>query len=172
MDLARQVAEMLDGGPALWLAPGPRIQLPPSVGAVVATSGSTGSPRRVVLPRDALLAAARAAASRLGQLTWHLALPEGYVAGLMVHVRARLAGGVPRQAGADLAGLLPTGDGDAISVVPTQLYRALRDPHLVRTLAAMDAVLVGGAGLAPRLREQADAAGVRIIETYGMSETC
>lgn len=34
------------------------------------------------------------------------------------------------------------------------------------------AVLVGGAALAPALRTQAQSAGINVVETYGMTETC
>src|SRR5699024_7985998 len=39
-------------------------------------------------------------------------------------------------------------------------------------LPRFDAVLVGGAPLADGVRARAEAAGIRIVETYGMSETC
>jgi len=39
-------------------------------------------------------------------------------------------------------------------------------------LQTFDAVLVGGAAAPPALVEQARAAGVRVVTTYGMSETC
>lgn len=164
---------MLDGGPALWLAPGPAREVGPDVGAVVATSGSTGGAKRVVLSRAALLAAAEASQERLGApLTWHLTLAPHYVAGLMVLVRSLAAGREPVLAATDLSDLRATGEGDALSIVPTQLHRALASAPLMAELVRFDAILVGGAALAPALRERADAAGLRVIETYGMSETC
>jgi O-succinylbenzoic acid--CoA ligase len=42
----------------------------------------------------------------------------------------------------------------------------------VEALRGFDAVLVGGAAVAAPLREQAAAAGVQVVGTYGMSETC
>jgi O-succinylbenzoic acid--CoA ligase len=126
----------------------------------------------VVLRRDALVAAARAAEERLGfAATWHLALDPRYVAGLMVLVRGLLGDGVA-EAGPDLATLRPREGRNAVSLVATQLYRALTSPGTTRALAAFDAVLVGGAALAPGLRARAEAVGIRVIETYGMSETC
>lgn len=166
------VQRMLEGGPALWFDDSPRPDLPPRIGAVVATSGTTGSRRLVALGRDALVAAADAAHRVAGDLTWHLALPSHYVAGLMVQVRSLRAGRPVPDAGSDLAALTPTGDGDAISLVPTQLHRALGDPDLVRRLAAFDLVLIGGAPLGPDLRFRAETAGIRVVESYGMSETC
>ena len=58
------------------------------------------------------------------------------------------------------------------SLVPTQLRRALDDEQLRGALARLDAVLIGGAAADAQLLEQAKAAGIRVITTYGMSETC
>ena len=166
------VSRMLDGGPALWLADGPAPRLPRGVGAVVQTSGTTGSARRVVLSRDALRAAAGAARERVGgDLTWHLALPGRYVAGLMVQVRSAAAGRGTPVVPTDLEGLAPTGDGDAISLVPTQLHRALGDAAVTQRLRAFDLILLGGAPLGAGLRERAGDAGLAVVESYGMSET-
>ncbi|MCC2592124.1 AMP-binding protein [Tessaracoccus sp. OS52] len=171
--VARAVAKMLDGGQPVWLAPGAAPELPDGVGAVVATSGSTGAPRLVVLSRSALTAAAEASQARLGvPLTWHLTLAPHYVAGLMVLVRSLVAGRPPRFGTTDLSDVVATGEGDALSIVPTQLHRALGSPELTARLAGFDAILVGGAALSSGLRERALGAGLRIIETYGMSETC
>ena len=166
------VSRMLDGGPALWLADGPAPRLPRGVGAVVQTSGTTGSARRVVLSREALRAAARAARERVGgDLTWHLALPGRYVAGLMVQVRSAVAGRRAPVVPTDLEGLAPTGDGDAISLVPTQLHRALGDAAVTQRLRAFDLILLGGAPLGAGLRERAGDAGLAVVESDGMSET-
>ena len=170
--MSAEVSRMLDGGPALWLADGPRPRLPRDVGAVVQTSGTTGTARRVVLSREALRAAARAARERVGgDLTWHLALPGRYVAGLMVQVRSAVAGRRAPVVPTDLEGLAPTGDGDAISLVPTQLHRALGDAAVTQRLRAFDLILLGGAPLGAGLRERARDAGLAVVESYGMSET-
>ena len=170
--MSAEVSRMLDGGPALWLADGPRPRLPRDVGAVVQTSSTTGTARRVVLSREALRAAARAARERVGgDLTWHLALPGRYVAGLMVQVRSAVAGRRAPVVPTDLEGLAPTGDGDAISLVPTQLHRALGDAAVTQRLRAFDLILLGGAPLGAGLRERAGDAGLAVVESYGMSET-
>ena len=166
------IERMLDGGAALWGDDSSRPELPAHLGAVVATSGTTGSRRLVALSRAALVAAAEAASHRAGELTWHLALPQRYVAGLMVAVRSLVARRAVPEAHPDLSQLQATGDGDAISLVPTQLHRALADPALTRRLAAFDLVLVGGAALDEELRARAEAAGIAVVESYGMSETC
>lgn len=58
------------------------------------------------------------------------------------------------------------------SLVPTQLRRALDDAQLRGALARLDAVLIGGAAAEAQLLEQAKAAGIKVVTTYGMSETC
>jgi o-succinylbenzoate---CoA ligase len=57
-------------------------------------------------------------------------------------------------------------------VVAVQLARGLADPALRAALARLDAVLLGGGPPPAGLVEQARAAGVPVVTTYGMSETC
>lgn len=83
------------------------------------------------------------------------------------------AGGVGREA----EGALAADDSGRVcpvytSLVPTQLRRALDDEQLRGALARLDAVLIGGAAADAQLLEQAKAAGIRVVTTYGMSETC
>ncbi len=168
------VADMLAGGPCLYLE-GALLPSTPDAGAgaIVSTSGSTGAGKRVVLSRSALLAAASGSRAAVGtDLTWHLVLPSHYVAGLMVMVRSLAVGRQPVLASPDLSDLRASGDGDAVSIVGTQLYRALRNPEATRALGQFDLVLVGGAALSQDLRERAADAGIALRETYGMSETC
>ena len=145
----------------------------PDAALIVATSGSTGRPKGVVLSRAALAASASATHERLGGPgTWHCALPTTYVAGVMTLVRAHFAGTEPVFVASDLSDLLAGVQRNYLSLVPTQLHRALDDPGLVDRLAAFDAVLLGGAAIAPELRGRAEASGITIVATYGMSETC
>jgi O-succinylbenzoic acid--CoA ligase len=62
---------------------------------------------------------------------------------------------------------------DYTAIVPTQLFRALNgDQRLLSHLKSAKAVLVGGAALSQSLRNQAELAGIKVITTYGMTETC
>ncbi len=139
----------------------------------VHTSGSTGEPKRVLLPRAAMRASADAAHARLGGAgQWLLALPPTYVAGLQVLFRSVRAGTSPVLAGDDLAeaaGQMGAGR-RYLSLVPTQLVRVLEEG--AEPLHRFHAVLVGGARLDPVLRARAEDAGVCVVATYGMSETC
>lgn len=143
---------------------------------LVATSGSTGTPKGVLLSRGALWAAARATHGRLGGPGgWVCALPTHYVAGAMTLVRSHVAGRPVRFARSDLTDLPPRDGRTYLSLVPTQLHRALAPgapPGVVDTLASYDAVVVGGAALAPDDLARARALGLRVVRTYGMSETC
>jgi O-succinylbenzoic acid--CoA ligase len=59
------------------------------------------------------------------------------------------------------------------ALVPTQLTRLLAaGGEPLAALAGFDAVLVGGAATPAPLAERARAAGVRVVTTYGMTETC
>jgi len=151
---------------AAWLAvddPGP---------AVIATSGSSGRPKQVVLSRAAVLASASASAARLGGTgRWLLALPSSYVAGLNVVVRSLVAGHRPVVLGDRTPVDVPL-SGGVVSVVPTQLHRWLDSPADREALASFECVLVGGGPVDAALRARARGAGVRLVATYGMAETC
>jgi O-succinylbenzoic acid--CoA ligase len=137
----------------------------------VETSGSTGTPKRVLLSRSAMRASADATHARLGGPgQWLLNLPPAYVAGLQVLFRSVRAGTEPVvQAGSfEDAAAAMTGPRRYVSLVPTQLLRLLDGD----ALPGFDTVLVGGARLDPALRARALGAGVRVVATYGTSETC
>jgi O-succinylbenzoic acid--CoA ligase len=137
---------------------------------VIETSGSTGRAKRVVLSRDAMRASALATQERLGGPgQWVLNLPPTYVAGVQVLYRSVVAGTEPLFE--DQVDCLPPGRA-YISLVPTQLYRALEDGFDTRDLTRYDAVLVGGGPLSPEVRAEAERCGIRVVQTYGMSETC
>jgi O-succinylbenzoic acid--CoA ligase len=108
-----------------------------------------------------------------------LALPVTHVAGLTVLVRSLVArtrpevvdlyGGFGVEAFAAATARLAPGVRHYTSLVPTQLRRLI-DAGV--DLTTYDGVLVGGAALSPDLRDRALAAGVPVVTTYGMSETC
>ncbi len=141
---------------------------------VIETSGSTGTPKQVQLSRDALRASALATHERLGGPgRWVLNLPPSYVAGVQVLYRCVVAGVEPVITEGTV-GPAPAGRA-YVSLVPTQLVRLLSplaEDSQVELLTGYDAVLVGGGPLAPRVKAQALAAGIRVVGTYGMSETC
>ena len=195
--LLEDLPRALNGaGPALVLHAAGRRHLPAAsaltqghddphdpTAVAVATSGSGGRPRTVLLPASALLTSAGASHDRLGGPgRWLLALPAYHVAGVNVLVRSLVSRTSPVML--DLAtGFVPehftaacrelTGSRRYTALVPTQLVRLLDagGPALA-ALAGLDAVLVGGAATAPVLLDRARAAGVNVVTSYGMSETC
>jgi O-succinylbenzoic acid--CoA ligase len=141
---------------------------------VIETSGSTGRPKRVLLSRDAMRASALATQQRLGGPgQWVLNLPPTYVAGVQVLYRSVVAGTDPIAFRDSFAATRPRVHGRAfVSLVPTQLVRLLADPEETAALEDFEAVLVGGGPLRREVREEAESRGVRVVQTYGMSETC
>jgi o-succinylbenzoate---CoA ligase len=168
-------------GPGEPLRPGEDDEHDPTVVAV-ATSGSSGAPKGVLLAASALLASASATHDRLGGPgRWLLALPAQHFAGVQVLVRSLVTGTDPgvldlsggfTPAGFAAAASALTGVRRYTALVPTQLVRLLgAGGDGLRELARFDAVLVGGAGTPPPVLERAAAAGVRVVTTYGASET-
>jgi O-succinylbenzoic acid--CoA ligase len=129
---------------------------------VVATSGTTGSPRGVVLTHEAVAASARATSSRLGVTsddTWLACLPLSHVGGLSVVTRALL--GKSRLVvhdGFDAAAVEAAAKDGAtlVSLVPTALQRV--DSSLFRR------IVVGGS-------RPPDVLPDNVVTTYGMTET-
>ncbi|WP_417234683.1 AMP-binding protein [Arthrobacter sp.] len=191
--LSALAAALNEEGPAVEVLPGEspgshRLHqagdAPEGSAAVVRTSGSTGTPKRTVLPIDSLAASSMATAERLGaEGQWLLALPVHYVAGLAVLTRSLYAGTRPwamdlearftPEAFTAAAGEL-TDRVRITSLVPTQLARLLEDPaeQAIAALRRFDAILLGGGATSEPLRAAARTHGLKIIRTYGMSETC
>ena len=135
----------------------------PGDALVVATSGSTGEPKGVVLTHEALAAASAAVSGRLdvdpATDHWLACLPLAHVGGLGVVIRALHTGTpltlVARPDTATFAGALAAG-ATLTAVVPTVLTRV--------DTAGFRRVLVGGA---------APPAGLpaNVVTTWGMTET-
>ncbi|MGI9029511.1 MAG: class I adenylate-forming enzyme family protein [Ilumatobacteraceae bacterium] len=126
---------------------------------VVATSGSSGEPKGVVLTHDAVAASARASNDRLAvghSDRWLACLPLSHVGGLSVVTRAVLSGTpLTVHAGFDAEAAMASG-ATLVSLVATALRRV--DPAAFRT------ILLGG-GPAPPDRPP------NAVTTYGMTET-
>ena len=117
---------------------------------VVATSGTTGEPKGVVLTHDAVVASARATSGRLGvdptNDSWRAILPVAHIGGLSVVMRA-LVTDTP---------LVFEEPATLVSVVPTQANRM--------DLSRFRWVVVGGSS---DWRDRP----ANVVRTYGLTET-
>jgi o-succinylbenzoate---CoA ligase len=202
---ARRAAELISlvraalaGGPALTIIPnypaarrlrlldalGPQHPLEsPEVAFVVPTSGTSGAPKGVLLSAAAVEQSARATHVALGGPGhWLLALPPTRVAGLLVLVRAALAGLEPElmdfadddfttERFAAATARLDASARRYTALVPTQLDRLLADETGRTALAGYDAILLGGAAAPAGLLATARDREIRVVSTYGMTET-
>jgi O-succinylbenzoic acid--CoA ligase len=153
----------------------PDVELPADTALVIPTSGSTGAPRAVVLSHAALAASTAASLAALGCESgerWALALPLQHIAGLQVLARSRALGTSPvivDQPGDPVAIAAAAEHAQHIALVPTQVSRCLDAGVDLRPFRT---VLVGGAPLDPSRADEARTAGVRLVQSYGMTETC
>lgn len=189
--------ELLQGNLALFITP-PEInglmpevhglpdEVHDDVALIVESSGSTGKPKRIELGSQALISSAEASAKHLGGSgQWLLALPINFIAGMNVLVRSVLAETQPVMMNTQLpftaeafarSALLMTGEKRFTSLVPAQLKKLAQlaevDSDLHRVLRSFDAILIGGQApdwdLVSRLRSE----GIKIVVSYGMTETC
>jgi O-succinylbenzoic acid--CoA ligase len=172
--LAGEITAALVGdGPTLGFGEISSEYAPSYAAVAIGTSGTTGTSKEVLLTSTALISSARASNKFIGAQsgqTWSLLLPLTHIAAVNVIVRSMELGTTTIDL-RDFAGEYPNADYTAI--VPTQLFRALNgDRRLLDHLKSAKAVLVGGAALPQSLRNQAKLAGITVITTYGMTETC
>lgn len=173
------VAELMERSRAtLLIAPGRAARLEDPTGrdgellAVVATSGSTGAPRLVELTRDSIAAAVRTSAEVLGSTPadpWLLCLPPSHIGGMLVLWRHVVLGAPVVVRDYSVEAITHATDVRFTSLVPTQLRRLL-DAHA--DLGRFRAILLGGAALPPDLAAGAAAHNVRVVTTYGLTESC
>jgi O-succinylbenzoic acid--CoA ligase len=146
---------------------------------MLATSGTTGEPKLVVLTTENVLSSAVASAFRLGVSPddrWFDPLAVYHMGGLAPIVRSALYGTAvvvsgTSETGFDAETSLETLDRDdctGVSLVPTMLRRLLDAGDLPDSLRF---VLLGGAPASTDLIECCEDRGVPVHPTYGMTET-
>lgn len=148
--------------------------------AYMFTSGSSGEPKLVRLTRANMEAAARASIETLKPAegsAWILCLPLNHIGGCALIIRCWLHGlKVADFRGADYGriarAIAQDGNMSLISLVPTQLKRLLDDYPSLRPNAGFRGVLLGGAPSNEELIGRARSAGIPVIKSYGMTETC
>ena len=166
-------AALVGDGPTLGFGEISSEYAPSYAAIAIGTSGTTGTSKEVLLSSSALISSAKASNKFIGAQsgdTWSLLLPLTHIAAVNVIIRSMELGTTPIDL-RDFEGEYPNANYTAI--VPTQLFRALNgDQRLLNHLKSTKAVLVGGAALSQTLRNQAELAGIKVITTYGMTETC
>jgi O-succinylbenzoic acid--CoA ligase len=150
---------------------------PDDIALLVATSGSSGEPKAVMLTAHNLEAAARAAATRTPLQPgdrWLACLPLFHIGGFSILTRCALAGAeavlLPGFDAANVWQALRTERITHISLVPAMLAQLL-ECSADAPPAALRHVLIGGAALSTELAERAAQRGWPLQPTYGMSET-
>ncbi len=162
---------------AIWNGP------TPTKGAndwlMIPTGGSSGDIKFARHDTDTLAAAARGCAAHfeLKRINTVGVLPLHHVSGLMGWLRTVFTGGSylawdwPALQAGERPSLPRADDGWAISLVPTQLERLMRDASAVAWLREFRVIFVGGAAAPLRLLERAAAEKIPLAPTYGMTET-
>ena len=147
--------------------------------AVMHTSGTTAAPKPVTLTHGNFLASALGSAVALGldpTERWLCPMPLTHVGGLSIAIRSAIyatTAVVHRRFDTEavLSELMDPGRRiTLVSLVPTMLARLL-DAGLERP-PTLRWALLGGGPIAPALVARAEAAGVPVAPTYGMTEAC
>jgi O-succinylbenzoic acid--CoA ligase len=148
-----------------------------SVRALVLTSGTTGEPSAVALTTAQIVFSAFGSATRLGLLPadrWLCPLPLHHVGGLMTLYRAAFQGTCVELMSVfspnAVVSRLASGEVSHVSLVPTMLDRVIEAGAVAQWPESLRAVLVGGAAMSPELSARAEAAGLPVAATWGMSE--
>lgn len=147
--------------------------------SLVATSGSTGTPRPVRLTWGNHLASARGAQRRLDLRPadrWYASLSLAHVGGLAMALRAAAVGsGLLLREGfdaAELSRLIEEGRVTHASLVPVMLRRLLEARGGDPPPESFRCALVGGAAAPEALLGRAREHGIPVALTYGLSEAC
>jgi O-succinylbenzoic acid--CoA ligase len=142
----------------------------------VHTSGTTGAPKPIKIPRRDLVRSARLTAEVFGLKEGDralLCLPAAYIAGKMMVVRAMVTGLDlhaidPR--GSVLENLGTTDRFRFAAMVPLQLHRAIQEER-ARVEEQFDTILLGGGPVSEVFVEDIADLKVKVFQGYGSTET-
>lgn len=139
------------------------------------TSGSTGAPKEVRLLKTDMLASARVTNDFFGITATSkllLCLSPTYIAGKMMIVRALLADARLICVKPSASPLAETSEPiDLAAMVPMQVEETLKSAVTIARLQHVKQLLIGGAPVAPTLKEALLSVRTACFATYGMTET-
>jgi len=174
-EMARGVADARARADALFERAASAEQQQPAL--VIATSGSEGTPKAVMLSADNLAAAARAANRRLplgAGDAWLCCLPLQHIGGMSIVHRCVHAGALislhERFDASAVWREIAAGGISHVSLTPAMLARLLEVADAAPP-ASLRHALIGGAALSRPLFQRARAAGWPLRPSWGMSES-
>lgn len=137
------------------------------------TSGSTGIPKLISLPKCQMLKSAERTAEYFNldsaSLLYSCISPD-YIGGKMMLVRQRLLGcrlDWEKPSNTPLSGY-KADKISLLSVVPSQMIYILDN---IKDMPAIDNILIGGSAIPANLRKRIAESGLNAYESYGMTET-
>lgn len=139
------------------------------------TSGSTGEPKTIELPKTIMRKSAERTIGYFGLQPNNrllLSLPCRFIAGKMMAVRAII--GQMNLVTVDPAtdfSFLEDDLFDFGALVPNQVFKILQQPAGQQKLRNIKNLLIGGSGISFELEQQISSVNSRIVSTYGMTET-
>lgn len=139
------------------------------------TSGSTGEPQTILLPKTTMQQSARRTIEFFGLQAGNrilLSLPCRFIAGKMMVVRAIIGQ-------MDLITVDPSTDFDLLinetfdfgAMVPNQVFKLLESPTGKEKIENIRNLLIGGSSVPANLELQISQLTNRVVSTYGMTET-
>lgn len=138
------------------------------------TSGSTGTPSEIMLPKEMMRrSAARTIAffNLSAESFLYSCISPDFIGGKMIFVRAEECG---CRFGYESPTNTPFASADIdrpitlAAVVPSQMRHILDNPA---TAPEVETYLIGGSAISPELRKRIADAGINAYESYGMTET-
>ncbi len=152
---------------------------PESTAGLFLTSGSSGTPKIVLVKRRQLFVASAASAYNFRpdlNRYWLLCLPLNHIGGVSIILRSLLYNSalfrMKRFEVDDVKIFLSENPlFEAASLVPTMFLRLLEDP-LFQTHPGIKAILLGGGPISEELIKLSSERGLPVVVSYGMTETC
>jgi O-succinylbenzoic acid--CoA ligase len=137
------------------------------------SSGTTGTPKKLKLPKKALVESAKRTVEKL-DLKWTdkalLCLPIDYIAGKMMVIRAFVAGlNLFWEEPSSMPSLAKYGPIDFCAMVPLQVYNSFSNYEFFTNIRNL---IIGGSELRSEVIAMFSDVKNNTFETYGMAETC